>query len=410
MTNSSHPSVATAPVPPLLPLEVIQMFFRTKKSPIRKVIDVCKRVAEGDFEARIVGIPEKGEMAELMHAVNLMIDRTDAYLRESKACLEYVSRNRHFRLISEKGMVGSFLEASRTINAATRAIKQKHDGFREIGDRFDAEMQAVVDTVSSAIRDLNSASEDVANASGTASEQSMIASAGAEQASVNMQSVSASAEELTGAIAEINRQMSGSAEAAASAVDRSRRMNAEIEGLSAASLKIGEVVRLIGDIAEQTNLLALNATIEAARAGEAGRGFAIVAQEVKALSGQTAAATEDIGRQIADLQEATSRAVAANGDISDTIQQLSEIATAIASAVEEQSVATGEIARNVEQGAAGTRDVASGMERLKQATDETRQVAASVQSAAGVLSDQERRLLDMREELSAFVAEATRVG
>ncbi|NRG19922.1 methyl-accepting chemotaxis protein [Rhizobiales bacterium] len=386
------------------------MFFRTRKSSIRKVIDVCKRVAAGDLEARIVGISEKGEMAELMHAVNQMIDRTDAYLRESKACLEYVSRNQHFRLISEKGMVGSFLEASRTINEATRAIKKKHDGFSRIGKRFDTEMQAVVDTVSSAIRDLNGASENVAKASETASTQSMIASAGAEQASANMQNVSASAEELTGAIGEINRQMSGSAETASRAVERSRRMNAEIEGLSAASAKIGEIVRLISDIAEQTNLLALNATIEAARAGEAGRGFAIVAQEVKALSGQTAGATEDISRQIADLQEATNRAVAANGDISDTIRQLSDIATAIASAVEEQSVATGEIARNVEQGAAGTRDVASGMEKLKQATDETRQVAASVQTAAAVLSDQERRLLGMRTELSDFVAQATRVG
>lgn len=386
------------------------MFFRARRSAIRRVINVCKRVAAGDLDARIVGISEKGEMAELMHAVNLMIDRTDAYLRESKACLDYVSRNQHFRLISEKGMVGSFLEASRSINAATQAIRQKHEGFREIGERFDAEMQAVVETVSSAIRELNNASENVTKASGLASEQSMVASAGAEQASVNMQSVSTSAEELTGSIAEINRQMSSSAEAAAHAVERSRRMNAEIEGLSAASAKIGEVVRLISDIAEQTNLLALNATIEAARAGEAGRGFAIVAQEVKALSGQTASATEDIGRQVADLQEATSRAVAANGDISDTIRQLSDIATAIASAVEEQSVATGEIARNVEQGAAGTRDVASGMEKLRQATDETRQVAASVQAASGVLSNQERRLLDMREELSAFVANATKVG
>ena len=127
-----------------------------------------------------------------------------------------------------------------------------------------------------------------------------------------------------------------------------------MRSLADAALKIGEVVKLINDIAGQTNLLALNATIEAARAGEAGKGFAVVASEVKSLATQTAKATEDIGTQIAGIQNATQEAVAAIKGIGGTIASISEIATAIAAAVEEQGAATQEIARNVQQAAKGT--------------------------------------------------------
>ena len=105
-----------------------------------------------------------------------------------------------------------------------------------------------------------------------------------------------------------------------------------MQELSEAAKRIGEVVSLITDIAEQTNLLALNATIEAARAGDAGRGFAVVAGEVKALAGQTGKATEDIAKQIADMQHATSRSIAA---IEVTIRDSGAISGAIAAAVTE---------------------------------------------------------------------------
>ena len=154
--------------------------------------------------------------------------------------------------------------------------------------------------------------------------------------------------------------------------------------------------------AAQTNLLALNATIEAARAGEAGKGFAVVASEVKSLANQTAKATEDISAQIGAIQEATHGAVGAIKSIGTTISEISEIATAIASAVEEQNAATSEIARNVQQASSGTQEVSSNIAGVNQAASETGHSAHELLSASGELSKQAEVL---RAEVDKFVAQ-----
>ena len=386
------------------------MMTGLSRSSLKKATKVCKAVAAGDFEARIIGITEKGDAAELMHSINLLIDRTDAYLRESKACLDYVGRNQHFRLISETGMVGGFASAASSINQATIAIKEKHDAFCALAEQFEARLKDVVDTVTHSVQELNTVSAGVAEASHTVNEQSTLVASAAEQTSANMQSVSASTEELSSSVKEINRQVYSAADTASGAVAKSEVMNQEISSLAKMSSEIGDVVQLITDIAAQTNLLALNATIEAARAGEHGRGFAIVAQEVKALAGQTADATQTINGQISGLQSATKNAVNASGEIGEAIDQVSKVSTAIASAVEQQAAATGEIAHNIDEVAAGAAEVSSSIANVQAATMESKQISDRVLVEAETLSTQEAQMRSLREDMREFLATATKVG
>ncbi len=380
----------------------------SKNHYIRQALEVCEAVADGDFVARIIGINEKdGDLAALCLAINRMIDRTDAYVRESTASLDYVSRNKYFRRIQEKGMVGAFLTATRAINSATQSMEDRISEFRTVVEDFDSTMKSVTETVASASTELESSAGAMSDTASATSEQAASVAAAAEEASVNVETVAAAAEQLSNSITEIGRQVQQSSDVARDAVDRGNRANEQIEGLTEASQKIGEVLGLITDIANQTNLLALNATIEAARAGEAGKGFAVVAAEVKNLANQTAKATEDISQQVENIQSVTGQTVTGLREINETINLIGETSTAISAAVEEQDAATKEIAVNVEQAAVGTSEVTRNVSMVTQGAQETGIAADQVLEASGELAKQstvlETEVRRFLERLAAVV-------
>ena len=255
--------------------------------------------------------------------------------------------------------------------------------------------------VASAATELQATAQSLAGNAGDATRQATNVAAAAEQASVNVQTVAAAAEELSVSVAEISRQVLQSAKVAGQALDDARRTDTVVQALAEGAQKIGEVVGLINNIAGQTNLLALNATIEAARAGDAGKGFAVVASEVKSLATQTARATEDISRQIGQIQSATRDAVQSIQGISRTIDEISQIGAAISVAVEQQGSATQEIARNVQQAAAGTHEVSSNIAGVSQGAEETRTTASQVLGAADELA---RQAEDLRSEVTRYIA------
>ena len=269
-----------------------------------------------------------------------------------------------------------------------KAKEQHAIAMEKLAHEFEDNVTGILKEVSLASDSMQTTAEGMAATAEETSKQSTVVAAAAEEASTNVQTVASAAEELSSSISEISRQVSSSTEIASAAVSEVDNANDKVQGLAAAAQKIGEVVALITDIADQTNLLALNATIEAARAGEAGKGFAVVASEVKNLASATAKATEEISNHIGGIQTATEGAVGAIGTIGTTIGKMSEIAAAIAAAVEEQGAATQEIARNVEQASSGTNEVTSNISGVNQAAGETGQAAAQVLEAVRTLTSQ----------------------
>lgn len=241
-------------------------------------------------------------------------------------------------------------------------------------------------TLAAASNELAAVSTEMRTTAGSTAEQANMVSATSEQVSQNVQCVAASVEQMNSSIREIARSATEAATIAGSAVRVAETTNSTVSKLGDSSVEIGKVVKVINSIAEQTNLLALNATIEAARAGEAGKGFAVVANEVKELAKETAKATEDISLRIEAIQNDTEGAVLAIKQITQIINQISDVSGTIASAVEEQTATTAEIGRSIQEAAHGSTEIVSRVQSVARAADGTMQGAGNTQQAADELS------------------------
>ncbi len=368
---------------------------------------VCRAIARGNFETRVVHIREAGDLGELFHALNDVIDRTDAFVREAAASMSYVSSNKYFRRIVLKGMQGSFLHASRTINAATDAMALKVKGFAGVTERFEGHIRQVCAEVASTAHQLEMSARTMESDAQTATGKASSAATAAAQTGSSVGGVAAATEELSASIGEIARQVGQVASVAADAATEAERTNGLVGNLSGAARTVGDVVTLINDIASQTNLLALNATIEAARAGEAGKGFAVVANEVKRLADQTGKATGEIAQQIAGIQSSTEQAVDAIVSIGRTIQGINGIAGGIADAIDHQGSAIREIVQNMEHAAAGTRAVSDDIQEVTDAASRTSGTAHEVFSASEQMTAQANRLT---REVQVFLDEIHKVA
>jgi methyl-accepting chemotaxis protein len=343
----------------------------------RPMIEMCKAMRElagGNFDVVLPGLGRRDELGEMASAVE------------------------EFKLqaIAKAERDAAAQEAQNKAGAAARRGE-----LIRFADEFETAVGSIVANVSASAAQLESAAGTLTRTAETTQSLSSQVADASGQASSDMQSVAAATEQLSASVNEIGRRVRESNDIAVAAVRQAEETDNRIGKLSRAAQEIGDVVKLITAIAEQTNLLALNATIEAARAGDAGRGFAVVASEVKTLASQTAKATDEISNHISGMQGATQESVAAIKEIGGTIGKISEIASTIASAVEEQGTATQEIARSVQNVAKGTQAASDNVMQVNRGATETGSASEEVLNSARTLSSESTRL---REELDRFMA------
>jgi methyl-accepting chemotaxis protein len=349
------------------------LMARSISLPLRALVGVMTRLSGGDAAVEVTGTGRGDELGSMAGAVQVFKDN--------------MIRARELEKEAETSKV--------------KAEADRKRSMVEMADQFERAVGSIVSAVSSAAIELQSAAQVLSSSSSETTHQSTIVAAASEQAAANVRTVAAAAEELSGSVREISRQVSQSASIARKAVQEAEQTNSQVSGLSVGAQKIGAIVDLINDIASKTNLLALNATIEAARAGEAGRGFAVVASEVKALAEQTSKATAEITDHIGAVQSSTNHAANAILGIGNTIDEINQIAAAIAAAVEEQGAATEEIARNVDQAAQGTTEVTRNISGVNRAAETSSASANQVLSSATELAQQSEKL---RAEMNKFLA------
>src|SRR5882724_1673642 len=328
--------------------------------PIRSMTDRMQSLAAGELDKAIPGGESRDEIGRMARAVEVFRENALAVRR----------------------MQGEATEQRQ----ATEADRARM--MAELAGRFEQGMQGVITGVGGRAAEMGRSAEELARVAERGRGLAEAVATRAEQASMNVQTVASATQELAASIREISSQVQRSVTVSSRATDETKRTSELIHGLSSAAEKIGTIIQLIQAIASQTNLLALNATIEAARAGDAGKGFAIVASEVKNLASQTAQATEQIASQIAAIQNATGETVAAIKQFGATVKEMADIATAIAAAVEEQGAATGDIARNVEEAANGTAAVTREIGDVRAVAGETDAGAEAALAAAAALQQQ----------------------
>lgn len=283
-------------------------------------------------------------------------------------------------------------------------LKNIRSIINRVAHMLDQQLVDTIECISHETSKLNSASDQMRVISEDTSKRSVVVASASQQAASSAQSVAASTHRLSDSIVEISRQMDEANSVTGQAVSRTEHANEQIMILAEASKKIGEVVNLINQIANQTNLLALNATIEAARAGDAGKGFAVVANEVKNLAAQTAAATENIGGQIGDVQSATTLAVESIESIAETINRLNDISHAVADAISEQGQATDEISLNIEHATEGSSLVSSNIVSVSDSAKRTEGAAVDISVSIDHLNAQLGELRRMAQDFTAVVS------
>jgi methyl-accepting chemotaxis protein len=344
--------------------------------PVKAMTEAMARLAGGDVE---VLIPATGQRDEIGHMADAV-------------------------LVFKEQAIESLRQLEREKLAEQDAVELRKKAVLDMAAAVESETTGAIEAISATARQVDQATQEMSRFATSVAEDTQSVATASEQALANSQAVAAAAEQLSSSIHEIASQIVRTAQITQHAVVSGEAAAGTVRSLMDAVGRISDVTRLIGEIASQTNLLALNATIEAARAGEAGRGFAVVASEVKNLASQTARSTEDINRQIAEIQSVTEAAVTAMTDVGDRVREIDGATTAIAAAIEQQGAATSEIARNISQTTSAALEVSAKIQGVSNGADNVNGRAKDIRACIGEVSD---NIGGLREILVRVVGSST---
>jgi len=368
---------------------LVFLIQRIVAAPLTRLNGLMLKLAQGDDAIDLPDMDRRDEIGVMSD--NLKIFQ-EGY-RRNKQLEEEAEQERLAQAARQQQRQEERLAAEQQQREDEQRLKQEAEEKAradrlEMARRFESQIGGVLQAVASAATQLNATSESMNAAATNMKQESVSAASATTQAGENVQLVASASEEMTASVKEIANQISHSSEASRNALASVDNASGRVTQMVSSSEKINEIIELINDIAEQTNLLALNATIEAARAGEAGKGFAVVASEVKSLASQTASATDEIRKQITNMQETTNDTVSAVQEISVTINELDQISSSIATSMEQQAIAMDEISRNSLEAATGAETAGDNVTNVSHLAEETGNAAADVLGASNELSSQ----------------------
>ena len=339
-----------------------------------ETVRLTQAAGEGNLSIRGDASRFGGGYAEIVQGINRTLDAVIEPVEESNRVIaRFADGDLTARVEGEYR--GDHALLKENLNRTGSALKDAMTRMREAAG-----------SITESARELQGTSVTMADAARQTDEMAREVNGASDRASANVEMVANAAEELSGSVREINEQLHVALSVTNEATVRVETTSTLMGELGESSEEIGEVVKVVAAIAEQTNLLALNATIEAARAGEAGKGFAVVASEVKQLAGQTARATGEITDRIRGIQGRTGGAVEGIQEIAEVTDRMSQVATSIASAMEEQNLAIAEIAQNASETSAGTQQVSENIGSVSEAAMGTANGSEQVRASSSTLS------------------------